>query len=117
MSTEEIEEALAGNIAEFMEKGPGLRTSTAVWVCAVDEVNGLTYLSGLGGMGVGSMWSTTQDYHRGYTGWDDAPRVETAFVAASLFGYRAIVKGDADAAEARTAVGQIFGPRGPRSTQ
>ena len=50
-----INERAQSNIDEFMEKGPGLRTTTRSWVLRRCP-NGHSELGGLGGMGIGVMW-------------------------------------------------------------
>lgn len=70
---EQIERLQAENVAEFMELGPGLRTSTRVWVVARDRERGRVLLGGLGAMGVGEMWFVDADRYVNYVGYDDAP--------------------------------------------
>lgn len=53
---EEIAERAGANLSEFMEHGPGLRYSTRHWILRRCP-NGHVELGGLGGMGVGTMWS------------------------------------------------------------
>ena len=105
---DEINAALQHNVSEFMQHGPGLRTTTSTWICAVDEENGYVLVSGLGGMGVGTMWFGMTEADRNRTGFDDAPRVVT--VAEEVLGWpdRVIISGDRDAAYARTAYGLMF---------
>lgn len=70
---DEIEQLQADNIATFMAQGPGLRASYSTWVVARDRTRGRVMLGGLGGMGVGQMWSVASDRHESLPGWDDAP--------------------------------------------
>lgn len=50
-----IDERAEDNFDDFVERGPGLRTSYQWWVIAKSK-RGYTKLGGLGGMGVGEMW-------------------------------------------------------------
>jgi hypothetical protein len=62
------------NNAHFMERGPGLSYGYGIYVVAKDTPNNKVLLGGLGGMGVGQMWSTMdleRDSQR--PGWEEAP--------------------------------------------
>lgn len=63
----EIENRLASNLGDVLANGPGLRIRErqggGSWIAAKDTVNGYVYLSGLGGMGVGSMWFPMHGAH------------------------------------------------------
>ena len=69
--TEEIAKA---NIKATIEKGPGLRYSTGHFVGGWREKDGKeeVLLSGLGGMGVGTMWVSVEEEHKKDPGWDRA---------------------------------------------
>lgn len=68
-----IQQRAHNNIAEFMDKGPGLRLTTRAWVIAKDPTNHRVKLGGLGGMGVGRMWFDEADWHREDPTYADAP--------------------------------------------
>ncbi len=53
---ERADEALAHNFSEFMEKGPGLRHSTRTAAIAKCPRGVHVLRTGLGAMGVGTMW-------------------------------------------------------------
>lgn len=109
MTDEPIEQQLDKNMAEFMKHGPGLRITTRVWVAGRDRTNGYVLLSGLGGMGVGTMWFKDDDTSRNeYSGYDDAPDLVTR---STEHGDREILSGDWPAAFARTAMGMMMGPQ------
>lgn len=44
------------NLAEFLEKGPGLRYTTKTWIVARDPARKMVLVGGLGCMGCGQMW-------------------------------------------------------------
>lgn len=69
------QQAAEENMAAFLEKGPGIRATTSIYVVQKDTVNKLVLLGGLGGMGVGQMWSeyTDPSQYADYPGWEDAP--------------------------------------------
>ena len=66
-------EALSHNIEEFMEKGPGLRSTTLTAVVA--RAPGKSLVTGLGGMGVGTMWFGDESY-KDQAGYEDIPFYE-----------------------------------------
>lgn len=68
-----IDERSENNFDDFMERGPGLRSSYQSWVVAKSE-RGYTLLGGLGGMGVGEMWF--EDYPDAH--WLTDPTYENA---------------------------------------
>lgn len=114
MADMEPNEALANNVAEFMEDGPGLRITTRTWIAARDDVNGYVLLCGLGGMGVGTMWTQIKlrddgtPYRQEDSGWDDAPIVVTEPVSDGFSFERRIIEGDEAAVDARTPFGMMF---------
>lgn len=57
-----VDEALAHNFEEFLEHGPGLRYSTQTAVAARCPTGKHVLVTGLGGMGIGSMWHPASDY-------------------------------------------------------
>lgn len=68
-----VDEAAAENLREFIKHGPGLRTTTNVWIVA--KAPGKVLLGGLGAMGCGEMWALEEPRHRDYIGYDEAPTV------------------------------------------
>lgn len=64
------DEARAHNFREFMEHGPGLRTSTRTWIDA--RAPGFVLIGGLGALGCGQMWVKERPEHRELPGYDDA---------------------------------------------
>lgn len=83
---EEIARRAEHNMAEFMEKGPGLRWSTQTWVIAKDSTVRKVLVGGLGAMGVGRMWAESYDLHEeNDPTFVDAPEVSWA-VSTELCG-------------------------------
>jgi hypothetical protein len=78
---DKAEEAQRKNIEEFMEHGPGLRKSTRIFYVARCPSGRHVLKGGLGGMGVGQMWSWTREYGRSdgamspdlAEAWDELP--------------------------------------------
>lgn len=68
-----VSEALAHNAREFMEKGPGLRYSTQVATAARCPTGKHILRTGLGGMGVGSMWFGATEEDRADSLWGELP--------------------------------------------
>jgi hypothetical protein len=104
-----VNNQLGQNLADFFENGPGLRSTYGTWIAAKDTANGYVLLSGLGGMGVGSMWSRITDGHVDYPGWVDAPDVLTAEVEGLISERRIINEYDSLVANSRTAFGRMAG--------
>jgi hypothetical protein len=76
-----IADRAARNLDEFMERGPGLRWSTRTWVIAKDSTVRKVLLGGLGGMGVGRMWTRTDGDHYSHADdptYADAPEMSWA---------------------------------------
>ncbi len=70
-------EAIENNAKLFMENGPGLNYLYKTWIKAKDTKDGYVLLGGLGGMGVGEMWSKTEDRHKENPAYADAPEVSS----------------------------------------
>jgi hypothetical protein len=68
-----IEECKKNNLDVFMERGPRLSYRYKVWIEARDRKDGWVLLGGLGGMGVGQMWTKETEDHKKYPGYEDAP--------------------------------------------
>lgn len=68
-----IEKLQNENLSNFMENGPGLRTSYKSWVVARDRKKKRVLLGGLGSMGCGEMWFTDQPRYADYEGYKNAP--------------------------------------------
>jgi hypothetical protein len=68
-----VEECRKNNFDVFMEQGPSLSYLYKVWVEARDRKDGWVLLGGLGGIGVGQMWSKEAEDHKNYPGYEDAP--------------------------------------------
>ena len=61
------------NILHFIREGPRMSTVYNVWVVAKDTKNELVKLGGLGACGVGEMVLPTQERHKQYTNYKEAP--------------------------------------------
>lgn len=68
-----VAEALAHNVAEFMEKGPGLRHSTRIATAAKCPAGNHVLRTGLGGLGVGSMWLAASAEDKADPLWEELP--------------------------------------------
>jgi hypothetical protein len=73
MSTEDLQ---AENIAKFMQDGPRLRADYNVWIVKKDSPHNKVLLGGLGGMGVGQMWTDMLERYKSYPGFDEAPELK-----------------------------------------
>src|SRR5271154_1836715 len=70
---DKIEEAKQNNLDVFMEQGPKLSYRYKTWVVARDRTDGWVLLGGLGGMGVGEMWSKETERDQDRPGYAEAP--------------------------------------------
>jgi hypothetical protein len=70
---DEVEKAKQNNLDVFLEQGPRLSYRYKTWVVARDRKDGWVLLGGLGGLGVGEMWSKEVEDHKNYPGYEDAP--------------------------------------------
>ena len=73
------------NLDIFLEHGSGLRADYSVWIEAKDTVNHRVLLGGLGGMGCGQMWVDEEPRHKNYTGYEEAPEVDSHKCPIGLF--------------------------------
>ena len=70
---ERVADALAHNFGELLERGPGLRFSTRAVTAAKCPTGKHRLRTGLGAMGVGSMWGDANDDDRADPLWDELP--------------------------------------------
>lgn len=68
---QEIARREASNARENADRGPGLRYSTSTWIVARGD--GKVLLGGLGGLGIGRMWTGEEERHRRDPTYADAP--------------------------------------------
>ncbi len=61
------------NLETFFKRGPGLHKDYNIWIEGKDQNGKYVLLAGLGGMGVGRMWTRFQASHADYPGYEDAP--------------------------------------------
>lgn len=73
-----IEECKQNNLDVFMEQGPKLSYRYKTWIVARDRKDGWVLLGGLGGMGVGEMWSKETEFDKNKPGYEDAPERSSA---------------------------------------
>lgn len=81
---EKVTKVALENVADVLERGPGLRYSMGIFVIAKDTKNREVLLGGLGSFGVGQMWFGITEYNRQYEGFDDAPDIDTETHGARL---------------------------------
>ena len=67
------QDAISHNLDVLMDQGPRMTTRYVTYVVARDPKAGQILLGGVGGCGVGHMWTDEEPYHKDYVGYDIAP--------------------------------------------
>lgn len=73
MAKSTVEEVVAHNLQVTIDQGPCLSYRYQKFVVARDPAKGLILIGGLGGLGVGQMWSSESERHKALPGYDEAP--------------------------------------------
>jgi hypothetical protein len=76
MTTKDRNRLQQENFAIFLEDGPRLSTKYNVWVLGKCTKRNKILLGGLGGLGIGEMWFNMAEWHKNYSGFEDAPEIE-----------------------------------------
>lgn len=113
--SDEAEAAIRHNVADVMQNGPGLRWGRKTAALAIDRSNHRVLKTGLGAMGVGTLWCPYLDED---ADWADLPEQDSLADEAAVRAFEAaqrylVTESDADFEEVKAALIAVSRRRKP----